>query len=155
MTINTDSSVQYHFDGESLYNAIEMRDIHVISDILAECPDLVTKPYDFTEFTRYDLVCDYCEKYPLYHAWSVAYDTYSDCPLEIVNILLPYSDIFETNNQVQNLLHVAAFTGEFEIAKYAILNGVCVNDIDVNGNIPIQYTINNYTICDLIYKNRD
>jgi len=63
----------------------------------------------------------------------------SDDPLEIVTLLLPYSDIFEVNNQSQNLLHVAVFTGEYEIAKYAMNNAVSATNTDVNGKTPVQY----------------
>jgi len=156
MSPTTERMSDYHFDGEALFNAIEMRDVYIINDILIECPDLVTKPFDFAEFVKDDPVRDcYYETNPLFHAWSIADDTASDYPLEIVTLLLSHSDINEVNNKAQNQLHVAAFTGNIEIAKYAISVGVGINDIDANGKTPLQYAneSDNYTVGDLIYEN--
>tara|TARA_B110000971_G_C19986552_1_gene489839 strand:+ start:679 stop:1137 length:459 start_codon:yes stop_codon:yes gene_type:complete len=120
------------FTGENLYNAIQTRDVDAIHDILDRSRELILQPYNFESFGK-------DEQYPLYHAYSTAYDIVSDDPLEIVTLLLPYSDIFEVNNQSQNLLHVAVFTGEYEIAKYAMNNSVSATNTDVNGKTPVQY----------------
>ena len=119
---------------------------------MIEARELISTSYDFNKFIEEDSYRDnYCEQYPLFHAYSCAYDTDSDTPLDIVNLLLPYSDIFAVNNQSQNLLHVAVFTGEVDIVKYAINNGVSINEVDAYGKTPREYD-NTHTISALIHE---
>jgi len=140
---------------EELYNAIKCNDKETIMDICLSHPDLIDCPYDFEEFGEQDDARDYyCELLPIYHAWAIAYDNELPNPLEIVHILLPFVDILKLNNQGQNILHVAAFTNEFDIFKYGITNKVDVYEKDNNDKTPLDYAneFNHTSICEYINK---
>lgn len=150
MTSNIESSIT-DTSGQMLYNAIENADIQTVRFICENTPSLVAEHYD--SCTISDV---YSETLPLYHAWSIAYDdNKTDGRIDILYLLIKYSDLTDVNIQCQNILHVAAFTGDIYICDVGIQYEVELNDMDNNGKTPYEYAVeaNNHKIADLLYIN--